>query len=176
LQYNEISPAIDFFGAFGRAVAAVAEGSEKESSTHPEETGMIADDKQTEVKQIAEKLYAQKPDWGAFYREILGVGGIVRQAFPSRQELVAFEQSPAYQEILRLLTMLRQLPPAIEDPQHPKEKEEEPTRVITVRLPQSLHAALRAEAHEHRTSMNKLCISKLLQWIDSQNVPTEVRE
>ena len=49
----------------------------------------------------------------------------------------------------------------------------EPTRVITVRLPKSLHEALRVEAHEHRTSMNKLCISKLLQFIDGQQVPAE---
>ncbi len=48
---------------------------------------------------------------------------------------------------------------------------QEPTRVITVRLPKSLHEALRVEAHEHRTSMNKLCISKLLQIIDGQQVP-----
>ena len=37
------------------------------------------------------------------------------------------------------------------------------TRVITVRLPESLHEALKAEAVDHKTSMNKLCISKLLQ-------------
>jgi hypothetical protein len=139
---------------------------------------MIADEKQTEVKQLAEKLYAEKPDWITFYREILGIGGIADQMFPSHHELMAFKQSPAYQEILRLLTMLRQLPPPIEElnssPGQPK-PDEEPTRVITVRLPQCLHEAIRAEAHEHRTSMNKLCISKLLQWIDSQNVPTEYR-
>ena len=49
----------------------------------------------------------------------------------------------------------------------------EPTRVITVRLPKSLHEALRAEAHERRTSMNKLCISKLLQVVDEQLIPTD---
>jgi predicted HicB family RNase H-like nuclease len=50
---------------------------------------------------------------------------------------------------------------------------DEPTRVITVRLPKCLHEALRAEAHEHRTSMNKLCISKLLQFIDEGMVPAD---
>ena len=45
---------------------------------------------------------------------------------------------------------------------------QEPTRVITVRLPQSLHEALQAEAHLHQTSMNKLCISKLLQVIEDE--------
>ena len=49
----------------------------------------------------------------------------------------------------------------------------EPTKVITVRMPKSLHEALRAEAHEHQTSMNKLCISKLLQFIDNEFVPDE---
>ena len=49
----------------------------------------------------------------------------------------------------------------------------EPTRVVTVRIPRSLHDALRVEAHEHRTSMNKLCISKLLQFIDTGMVPAE---
>ena len=49
----------------------------------------------------------------------------------------------------------------------------EPTRVITVRLPKSLHESLRAEAHDRKTSMNKLCISKLLQIVDETLVPTE---
>ena len=48
----------------------------------------------------------------------------------------------------------------------------EETRVITVRIPQSLHDALKIEAYEHRTSINKLCISKLLQFIDADHVPS----
>jgi hypothetical protein len=39
--------------------------------------------------------------------------------------------------------------------------------VITVRLPKSLHEFLQVEAHEKCTSMNQLCISKLVQWLDS---------
>jgi hypothetical protein len=45
--------------------------------------------------------------------------------------------------------------------------------VITVRLPKSLHESLRAEAHDRHTSMNKLCISKLLQVVDGELVPSE---
>ena len=44
--------------------------------------------------------------------------------------------------------------------------------VITVRLPESLHESLRIEAHEHHTSMNKLCISKLLQLIEENMIPS----
>jgi predicted HicB family RNase H-like nuclease len=46
----------------------------------------------------------------------------------------------------------------------------EKTRVITVRLPESLHTSLQHEAAQLNTSMNKLCISKLLQVIDKQLV------
>lgn len=127
---------------------------------------MITTEKQTEVKRTAEQLFAQGPDWVTFYREVLGLRGIVRHTFPSRDALAAFEQTPAYEEIMQLLTQLRQQGPLALDT-------EEPTRMITVRLPKSMHEALRAEAHEHRTSMNKLCISKLLQFIDSDKVPTE---
>jgi hypothetical protein len=39
----------------------------------------------------------------------------------------------------------------------------ESIRVITVRLPASLHEALKDEAHQRKVSMNKLCINKLVQ-------------
>jgi hypothetical protein len=128
---------------------------------------MLTNEKQTEVKQTALQLYSQGTDWVTFYRETLGLRGVVRHAFPTREALAAFEQTDEYQEILRLLTKLRQHGPLTAD-------DEEPTRVITVRLPKSLHETLRAEAHEHCTSMNKLCISKLLQFIDNDKVPTEI--
>jgi predicted HicB family RNase H-like nuclease len=128
---------------------------------------MITVEKQTEVKRTVERIYANCPDWVTFYRETLGLRGVIRHTFPTREALSAFEQTEAYQEILRMLTKLReQGPMAVE--------EDEPTRVITIRLPKSMHETLRTEAHEHKTSMNKLCISKLLQFIDNENVPTEI--
>jgi predicted HicB family RNase H-like nuclease len=132
------------------------------------EIGMIAPDRLMEVKRTIENLYAQTPDWVTFYREVLGLRGIVRQVFPTRESLAAFEQTVAYQEILQLLTKLREQGPPAAD-------EAESTRVITVRLPKSLHESLQEEAFEHRTSMNKLCISKLLQFIDSDKVPSGSR-
>ena len=53
------------------------------------------------------------------------------------------------------------------------DSENEPTRVITVRLPKSMHEYLRTEAHDLHTSMNKLCISKLLQVIGEDMIPNE---
>jgi hypothetical protein len=127
---------------------------------------MIASEMEADVKRMADQLYGAGPDWVTFYREVLGPRGIVRQMFPTREIFADFEQTTTYQEILRMLAKLREQGPTAMDTA-------EPTRVITVRLPKSLHEALRDEAYEHRTSMNKLCITKLLQFIDAQQVPPE---
>jgi len=122
---------------------------------------------EAEVRQFADHLFGQQPDWITFYREVLGLHGIVRRMFPNQEALAKFEQTETYQEIHRMLSQLRRRgPQAVID--------EEPTRVITVRLPRSIHEALRAEAHDHHTSMNKLCISKLIQFIDNEMIPTDV--
>ncbi len=122
--------------------------------------------KEEHVHRAASEAYCRNPDWVAFYREILGLGGLVRQCFPSREQLAEFEKTEAYAQIQQMLSKLRE--PGREVPA-PQEK----TRMITVRLPKSLHEALRIEAHEHRTSMNQLCISKLLQFIDDELVPND---
>jgi predicted HicB family RNase H-like nuclease len=119
-----------------------------------------------EVLQVAENLYRQSPDWVTFFREILGIDGIVRKRFPSFEELTKFEQSDEFDKIQKLLVKLRETRSSA-DP------DSEPTRVITVRLPKSMHEYLRTEAHDLRTSMNKLCISKLLQVIGEEMIPNE---
>jgi predicted HicB family RNase H-like nuclease len=128
---------------------------------------MITTEKQAEVQRFAERLFQEAPDWATFYREILGRHGVVRRMYPSLEALAAFEQTEAYEEIQRMLSQLRRRGPLAPS-------EEEPTRVITVRLPRCLHEALRAEAHDRHTSMNKLCISKLLQFIDKDMVPADL--
>ena len=125
---------------------------------------MITGERTAEVKRVAEDCFSQSPDWVTFYREILGLHGVVRHTFPTREAFAAFEQSDEYKQILQMLALLRRKGPVAQD-------EAEPTRVITVRLPKSLHDALRIEAFDLRTSLNKLCISKLLQFIDEESVP-----
>jgi predicted HicB family RNase H-like nuclease len=107
------------------------------------------------VLQVARQLFQEKPDWVTFFRETLGVKGAARAVFPSQNEYVQFEQSREFSEIQKMVASLRTRKAA--------GSKNEPTRVITVRLPESLHEALKAEASDHNTSMNKLCISKLLQ-------------
>jgi predicted HicB family RNase H-like nuclease len=108
------------------------------------------------ILAVAKQLYQGNPDWVTFFREVLGVDGAARSVFTSQPDFIAFEKSPEFTEVQNLVNSLRNRkisPSAIN----------EPTRVITVRLPESLHEALKAEANDHNTSMNKLCISKLLQ-------------
>ena len=121
-----------------------------------------------EVQQIVAEVYSKSPDWVTFYREVLGLGGIVRQCCPTREAMAEFERSEAYEEIQRMLAKLRERSAATPD------SADEPTRVVTIRVPKSLHDAIRFEAHEHCTSMNQLCISKILQFIDAQRVPTDM--
>jgi len=123
-------------------------------------------EKYREILTVAENLYRQDPDWVTFFREVVGIDGAVRKSFPSFEELTAFEQSEEFDAIQKMLVKLREKR-ASADP------DAEPTRVITVRLPKSMHEYLRTEAHDLRTSMNKLCISKLLQVIGEEMIPNE---
>ncbi len=129
--------------------------------------GEISGERGQQVRSHASRLFAQDPDWVTFFREVLGVGGIIRRCFPDAQALANFEKTEEYGEIQQMLAKLRERGRA-------QASDQEPTRVITVRMPKSLHEALRVEAHERHTSMNKLCISKLLQMIDEGLVPNEV--
>ncbi len=127
---------------------------------HQEET------RESKVFRVAAELYRQDPDWVTFFREVLGVEGVVRRVFTSPADLARFEQSNEYAEIQQMLAKLRERAGEPVDSR-------EPTRVITVRLPKSLHESLRTEAHERKTSMNKLCISKLLQIVDECLIPND---
>ena len=116
--------------------------------------------------RAAGDAFRQGADWVEFFREVLGVDGIVRKMFPNPADLLAFEQSAEYAEIQQMVAKLRE-----RSKNHGGSNE--PTRVITVRLPKSLHESLRAEAHQKQTSMNQLCISKLLQIIGTNLVPAD---
>jgi hypothetical protein len=53
----------------------------------------------------------------------------------------------------------------------PENDPNDPQRMITVRLPKSLHEALVEEATRLNISVNKLCISRLLQNLDPKMIP-----
>jgi predicted HicB family RNase H-like nuclease len=111
--------------------------------------------------QVAERLHAMNPDWVVFFREVLGVDGVVRRSFRDPEELVRFECSPHYARIRELLDDLRSR-------QRDRPASREAQRVVTVRMPRSLHESLKAEAEDMRVSINSLCISKLLKMLDEE--------
>lgn len=133
------------------------------------------DEEAQKIYQQALELYWRDPDWVTFFREILGSRGVVRKQFRDKDELSLFERTPEYTEIKLMLARLRHKGSR-------RRGRPEPTRVITVRMPKSLHEALQSEAFLHQTSMNKLCITKLLQFIDGQIVdeiataPSDIEE
>src|ERR1700755_811687 len=91
------------------------------------------------ILQTARQLFDSEPDWVTFFREILGVDGIVRRQFTRLEDLTAFEKSPEFDQIQKWLVKLR-------EQKNATDTESEPTRVITVRLPKSMHEYLRTEA------------------------------
>jgi len=47
-------------------------------------------DRQDAADRIATEMFEQQPDWVTFFREVLGVEGLVRKLFASPAELAAF--------------------------------------------------------------------------------------
>jgi predicted HicB family RNase H-like nuclease len=114
-----------------------------------------------DVLEVAQRLFATRPDWLVFFREVMGLDGIVRQTFTTPDSLMHFECSPEYARIREMLEELRER-------QQERLPVREAQRVVTVRMPRSLHETLKAEAQEMNVSINRLCISKLLKLLDEE--------
>jgi predicted HicB family RNase H-like nuclease len=130
-----------------------------------ENRGMTRDveTKRKTVHSVAQAFFNRGPDWVTFFREVLGANGVVRTVFDDTKSLADFEFTAEYAAIQQMVVALQEkverLPP------------KEAIRVITVRLPQSLHESLAQEARGYGTSVNQLCISKLMQIIDEERIP-----
>jgi hypothetical protein len=123
----------------------------------------------SQVLREASELFGVAPTWTAFYRATLGVGGCVRSLFLTPEEMHGYECSDAHEKVLEMLTTLRSRDVPECDPC-------EPQRMITVRIPKSLHDTICAEANDLEVSVNKLCVTRLLQRIDRQLIPTSTQK
>lgn len=112
------------------------------------------------VLHTAERLFAMDPEWVVFFREVLGVDGIVSRTFGAGDARMRFECTPQYARIREMLDALRS-----REQDRPADRES--NRVVTVRMPRSLHEALKAEAAGRRMSINTLCITKLLRTLEA---------
>ena len=119
-----------------------------------------------EVLRLAQVAFAQTGTWVVFYREMLGANGVVRQLYSTPEEMRYFEDSSDFAELQEMVAAMRSQDASMGDAT-------EPESMITIRLPKSLHDALRIESEEMNLSINKLCISKLLQRIESRFIPIQ---
>lgn len=155
-----LTPAIPFHVQAARGAVTTILDQWKEPNMEATATPIEAHEERRQAAQrIAGEMFQQTPDWITFFREVMGVNGLVRRLFNSPEEMAAFEKTAEYGEIQKMIAKLRERSGAPADAK-------ENTRVITVRLPASLHESLKVEAHEKNTSINQLCISKLLQVLN----------
>ena len=98
---------------------------------------------------LANDLFGNAPTWVCFYRELMGGEGLIPQLFPSNEDFGNFLRCDQYYQIQMMLTALRSRDLPENDPNDPQ-------RMITVRLPKSLHEALCDEAIRLGISVNRL--------------------
>ena len=60
------------------------------------------------ILEVAERLFTAEPDWIVFFREIMGLDGIVRRTYQTPDSLMRFECSAEYARIREMLDALRQ--------------------------------------------------------------------
>lgn len=121
------------------------------------------------VLDTATELFGVAPTWTAFYRETIGGAGVVRSLFPDAEELREYECSEEHSKVMEMLTVLRSRDLPENDPH-------EPQRMITVRIPKSLHDSICKEANALEVSVNKLCISRMLQKVDPAMIPSSTQK
>lgn len=128
---------------------------------------MPAPDFQTRCEQafdVANDLFSNAPTWVCFYRELMGGNGMLHMLFDNNKEFGAFLRTDQHHQIQLMLTALRSRDLPENDPNDPQ-------RMITVRLPKSLHEAMCEEASRLNISVNRLCISRMLQLLDPEMIP-----
>lgn len=135
-------------------------------SLSPVDTSLPLEKRAAEVLRIQVEAFAQTDNWVVMYRELLGVEGVVRKLYKTADEIKAWESSREFDEVHAMLAVLR-------SQDNGKGDTIESQRMITVRLPASMHEALKTESEESGLSINKLCITKLLQKMDARFVPLE---
>lgn len=113
---------------------------------------------------LANDLFGNAPTWVCFYRELLGGNGLVHTLFDNNADFGSFLRTEQYHQIQMMLTALRSRDLPENDPNDPQ-------RMITVRLPKSLHEAMCDEAGRLNISVNRLCISRMLQLLDPKMIP-----
>ena len=100
--------------------------------------------------------------WVPFFRDVFGRDGAVRRHL-NPMLLDSYRQTPEFAELHERIADMRS--------REPKASRCEPLRMITIRLPASVHDFLVDESIASEMSMNQLCITKLLVPADPRFLP-----
>ncbi|TWU15560.1 hypothetical protein [Allorhodopirellula heiligendammensis] len=120
-----------------------------------------------QVLRLAEEAFAMTGSWVVFYRTLLAPGGVVDQLYETPEARRYFETTREFAELLEMVT-------AIRSQDDSSSGTHEPTRMITIRVPRSLHAATIRESEELELSINAYCVTKLLQPANPRFTPLEL--
>ena len=66
------------------------------------------EEQRTQAHRKAAETFRRSPDWVTFYREILGVDGVINCLFPTFDKRCEFEKSDEYAKIQQMLARLRE--------------------------------------------------------------------
>ena len=104
------------------------------------------------VLATVKSLQSQGLDWMALSNAIYAADGVFAKSFPVGESRTAFMNGPEYAEIRKILASL---------PMPHETAAGGVSGKFMVRLPQSIHAALQAEAEAEGVSLNQLVLAKL---------------
>ena len=91
--------------------------------------------------------------WTELHNAIYGLGGKFGELFADQSARAAYAKSAEFRAIAELIGALRGHTDAADETM--------PSGKFVLRLPESLHAALLAEAKAEGVSLNQLCLAKL---------------
>lgn len=120
--------------------------------------------REAEAMRVAEEAFAKTGKWVVFHRTMLGLDGAVLRLFPEPKMRQRFYRSRAMSELQEMIAAMRSTDTS-------KSDATEPERMITIRLPMTLHEVLSHEADAADLSINQWCISKLIQPLQDRHVP-----
>jgi len=129
-------------------------------------TDLPMEQRPEEVLRLAREAFAKTGSWVVFYRWMLGPEGVVDKLYPASFLRQYFETTEAFAELLEMVTSIRSQDDS-------KAGVYEPDRMITVRLPCSMHDAVIRDADALDLSINKYCLTKLLQPTNKRFTPLE---
>lgn len=125
------------------------------------------EERHNEILRLSQEAFAMTGSWNVFYATIFAVGGVIDQMFPSKEQRRHFETTDSFAELLEMLTSIR-------SQDESKTDAYEPSRMITIRMPRTLHDAIKREAEELELSINNYGLTKLLQPAIRRFTPLEV--